>query len=179
MYMVHFTNGMLMQAFQRVLSAIAILTLTVTGTALGQGLGAEGDAFTYQFFEPGEPSMRVYIWGDVGNAGIWRVSRDVNFVELLSAARPGGVGQERARRRQRVSIHVYRVIEGERRMIYEEPLSDMLEEGLRLPDLEGEDVVEVRTREQRGRLEQFRLVTGLIGSSASLVLLFLRLTGNQ
>ena len=82
MYMVHFTNGMLMQAFQRVLCAIAILTLTVTGTALGQGLGAEGDAFTYQFFEPGEPSMRVYIWGDVGNAGIWRVSRDVDFVEL-------------------------------------------------------------------------------------------------
>lgn len=168
-----------MQTLRRAFPVFIAFLIGFTGTALGQGIGTPEDAFTYQFREPGEPSMRVFIWGDVSNAGIWRVNRDVDFIELLSAARPGGVGQERARRRQRVSIRVYRVIEGERRMIYDEPLTEMLEEGIRLPELASEDVIEVRTRERRGRLEQFRLVTGLIGSTASLVLLFLRVTGGR
>ena len=64
-------------------------------------------------------------------------------------------------------------------MVYNEQLDEMLGQGVQLPELSGGDVLEVRTREQRSRLDQFRLITGLIGSSASLVLLFLRLTGNQ
>jgi hypothetical protein len=168
-----------MQTLRHAIFIIAIFSFTLVGTSLGQNIGTEEDAFTYQFRDPGAPSMRVYIWGDVGNAGIWRVNRDVDFIELLSAARPGGIGMERARRRQRVSIRVYRIIDGERRIIYDQRLNEMLEEGLRLPDLSDEDVLEVRTRESRGRLEQFRLVTGIIGSTASLVLLFLRITGGR
>jgi hypothetical protein len=168
-----------MQTLQRALPVAIILSIALAGTTYGQGIADPEDAFTYQFRDPGEPSMRVFIWGDVGNAGIWRVNRDVDFIELLSAARPGGVGQERARQRQRVDIRVYRITEGERRMIYNERLNEMLEEGLQLPELADEDVVEVRTRERRGRLEQIRLITGLIGSTASLALLFLRITDGR
>jgi len=168
-----------MPILRRALFIFIASSIAFAGPSLGQGVGTGGDDFTYQFRDPGEPSMRVYIWGDVGSAGIWRVNRDVNFIELLSAARPGGVGVERARQRQRVSIRVYRIVDNERRMIYDEQLNEILEEGLRLPDLTDEDVLEVRTQERRGRLEQFRLITGVIGSTASLVLLFLRLTGGR
>jgi hypothetical protein len=168
-----------MSFFQRAFLIIIASSIACTHLAFSQGIGTDEDAFTYQFRDPGEPSMRIFIWGDVGNAGIWRVNRDVDFIELLSAARPGGVGMERARRRQRVSIRLYRVVDGDRRMVYDKPLNEILEEGLRLPDLTDEDVLEVRTREQRSRLEQFRLITGLIGSTASLALLFLRITGGR
>jgi hypothetical protein len=123
--------------------------------------------------------MQVYIWGDVRNAGIWRVNREVDFFELLSAAQPGSIGQERAQRRQRIDIRVYRTQQGERRLVYEERLESMLEEDLPLPELTEEDVLEVRTRERRSRIDQFRLVVGVIGSAASLATLILRIADRR
>jgi len=168
-----------MSILRRALFIFIVSSIACTGSSSGQGIGTEDGMFTYQLRDPGQPSMIVYIWGDVGNAGIWRVNRDVDFIELLSAARPVGVGVERARQRQRVSIRVYRIIDGDRSMIYNQQLNEILEEGLSLPDLTDEDVLEVRTRERRGRLEQFRLITGVLGSAASLVLLLLRVTGGR
>lgn len=179
--MISMTNGFLSI---RNLGLAIFLTLTglflaVPQTAQSQGIGDQEAAYTQNFFTPGEPTMQIYIWGDVQNAGIWRVNRDVDFFELLSAAQPGSIGQERVRSRQRITIRVYRTRQGERRLAYEERLETMLEEDTPLPDLQEEDVLEVRTQERRGRLEQFRLIVGVIGSTASLATLIIRLADGR
>lgn len=159
-----------------VLCSIGLLTAIHPSASSGQGLGELGDqeAFTHDFRTPGEPSMRVFIWGDVQQSGIWRVNRNVDFIDLLSAARPGGVGLERYRARRYVTVQVFRTQEGNRSKVYERRLENMLERGEDLPELSERDVIQINTRERRTALDQFQRIVSIIGSLASLATLALR-----
>lgn len=138
------------------------------------GLGGE-DTFINDFRTPGEPSMTVYIWGSVGNPGIWRVNRDVDFIRLLSAAGVPGLGQDDPETRTRVNIRVYRQDGTDRRKIYEERVNEILERGRNIPDVRDGDVIEVETERRRSATSQFQFITSVLGSGASLALLIFRL----
>ena len=144
------------------------------GAALG-GLGGE-DTFINDFRSPGEPSMTVYIWGNVAAAGIWRVDRGVDFIRLLSAARLPGIGQDDEGVRRRVFVHVYRSQSDDRRRVYEERLDRIMERGADIPDLQDGDVLEIEMQQRSRLIPQVERVASFVGSMASLVLLYLRIT---
>ena len=135
------------------------------------------DAFVTEFLTPGAPSMTIYIWGAVGTPGIWRVDRDVDFIELLSAAQVTGIGQDEPATNQRVNLRIYRTLEGDRRKIYDTRLDDVLAAGASYPDLQDGDVLEVETERRRGL--SLQLVSQIIGTASSIVLLTLRLASGR
>lgn len=139
------------------------------------GLGGE-QTFINDFRTPGQPSMTVYIWGNVGSAGIWRVDRGVDFIRLLSAAGLPGVGQDDEEVRRRVFVRVYRSQSEDRRRVYEERLDRIMERGADIPDLQNEDVLEVEMQQRSRLIPRVERITSFIGSLASLILLYLRVT---
>lgn len=133
---------------------------------------AGGDAFTYQFMRPGRATMTIYIWGNVSRPGIWRVEREVDLIELLSAARVPAL-REDPEYRERMWLTVYRGERSERRQVYRERLDNLLEEGATYPDLQQDDILELDV--ERNRRFNFRAFTQYLSTAMTLVLLLFRL----
>ncbi|CAM3256257.1 hypothetical protein [Rhodothermus bifroesti] len=120
--------------------------------AQGQPIGGS-QTLEIEFFRPGRPTMVVYIWGAVGQPGIWRVEREVDLISLLSAARVPGVGSSPQGVSQRYLVRIFRDIGGNRQEIYQERLEHLVGGGSRpYPPLQEGDilVVEVRQRARFG-----------------------------
>lgn len=130
--------------------------------------------FINTFARPGQPTIQVYILGSVGASGIWRIEPQTDLIELLSAARVAGIGQDQPDYRQRVNLRIYRAIEGDRQKIYDEQLNNVLAEGAAYPPLQAGDVIEVET--ERRRTIGLALLSQIVGAASSLTLLVLRLT---
>ena len=141
----------------------------------GQDLSLPEQSYVNEFARPGQPTMTLYLWGSVGTTGIWRVERDVDLIQLLSAAQVPGIGQEQMDVRQRISLRVFRSGSGDRREVYSQRLNDILEEGAAYPDLQNGDVLLVETS-QRRRIFSFQFISTIVGTASSLALLVLRLT---
>lgn len=104
-----------------------------------------------EFFRPGRPTMVVYLWGAVGQPGIWRVEREVDLISLLSAARVAGVGSSPQGVSQRYLVRIFRDVGGERQEIYQERLERLVGGGARpYPTLQEGDILVVEVR-QRAR----------------------------
>ena len=133
------------------------------------------EEMTQTYARPGIPTQTVYLWGDVSTAGVWRVERNIDLVELLSAARLTGIGQGNPGYRQRTVIQIYRRSgTSGHTLVYEATAEELLAPEATYPGLEDQDVVEVETRTRRKI--GFQLVSSIIGTAASLTLLVLRLT---
>lgn len=132
--------------------------------------------FVYRFARPGQATMRVYIWGQIGQPGIWEVARDTDLIELLSAARVPGVGTDQPEVREVTMLTLYRRQEGggPRQQVYAQPLEQVVAAGEPPPRLQEGDVIQLQTQ-QRSRFS-FRDVTQYVGVASSMVLLVLRLT---
>jgi len=159
-------------------AVLAILTTYATPhISYGQDLNSGSEqGLVNRYAPPGSSTIQVYIWGSVGSSGIWRIEPSLDLIELLSAAGVTGIGQAETGFDQSISLRIYRTIEGTRRMIYEENLENVLSQGASYPSLQDGDVLEVRTQQRRKLLEGIRFITGLVGSAASLALLYLRIT---
>mgnify|MGYP006268598761 CR=1 FL=1 len=167
-----------MEFFQKFVPGTALFLVVLFAfprVHYAQTLDVEPD-FINRYAAPGSSTIQVYIWGSVGTTGIWRIEPDLDLVELLSAAQVTGIGQEVPGSYQRVRLRIYRTVEGNRRMIYEEQLDNVLAAGAGYPSLQGGDVLEVETQRRRSFTERVRVATGLIGSAASLILLYLRIS---
>jgi hypothetical protein len=121
--------------------------------------------------------MTVYLWGGVGRAGLWRVERDVDLIQLLTAAGVPSIGTDIPGTRRRTSVNVYRLVDGERRQVYAARIEDLLEEGASYPSLNPEDVVEIHVRERRSI--GLGLISTLVGTASTVTLLALRLFGGR
>lgn len=134
------------------------------------------ERFVYRFARPGQATMRVYVWGQIGQPGIWEVARDTGLIELLSAARVPGVGVDQPQVRERVILTLYRRQSegGPRQQVYSQPLEQIVAQGQDPPRLQEGDVVQLQAQ-QRSRFS-FRDVTQYLGVASSLALLILRLT---
>jgi len=140
------------------------------------GLGGGSTSFEFEFYRPGRPTMIVYIWGAVGQPGIWRVERDVDLIPLLSAAKVPGVGSSPQGISQQYRVRIFRNVNGERREIYEERLERLVGGGARpYPGLQEGDiiVVEVRQRARFGWRTVFE-VTRTVAQMLTLYLLIRR-----
>jgi len=129
------------------------------------------------FSRPGQPSMTVYLWGGVGRAGLWRVERNVDLVQLLSAAQVPSIGTDRSGIRRRTSVNVYRLVNDKRRQIYSVRVDDLLKDGASYPQLQPEDVVEVKVRERRS--VGIALIGTIISTASTVTLLALRLASGS
>ena len=165
---------------KRHLISLLGLALWVFGPTLpqshAQGITSD-QPFVNTFARPGQPTIRVYILGSVGATGIWRIERQTDLVELLSAARVAGIGQDQPDYNQRVNLRIYRTNADDRRKIYDEQLSDILAEGTTYPPFQEGDVLEVET--ERRRTIGLALISQVIGAASSVTLLILRLTGGR
>ena len=141
--------------------------------AQAQALQEGEERHGYRYARPGYATMTVYIWGNVGKAGIWEIESGTDLVELLSAARVPGLGTEQADMQQRIILRIYRMQGTERQEIYDENLESVLEAGTRGPTLQAGDVLSVET--QTERKFSFRTVAQYVGTASSLLILFLRL----
>ena len=133
------------------------------------------EGMTQLYARPGIPTQTVYLWGDLGQAGVWRVERNIDLVELLSAARLAGLGQENPGYRSTTVIQIYRRSGSDgHALVYEATAEELLAPEATYPGLEDQDVIEVETR--RRRKIGFQLISSIVGTAASLTLLVLRLT---
>jgi len=140
------------------------------------GLGGGSSSFEFEFYRPGRPTMIVYIWGAVGQPGIWRVERGVDLIPLLSAARVPGVGTSPQGVRQHYLVRIFRDTGGGRREIYQERLEKLVRGGARpYPPLQEGDilVVEMRQRTRFGWRTAFE-ITRTIAQMLTLYLLIRR-----
>jgi hypothetical protein len=156
--------------FARVIALAALLFALDAMPAMAQ----EERPYENTFARSGRVTMPVYIWGSVGNAGIWNVEPNVDLIELLSAARVTGMGQDQFNVRQRVRVRLYRNNPGGREMVYDTFLHDVLERNASYPQLQEGDVLFVETV-QRQRLS-LQMVSTIVGTASSLWLLYLRLS---
>jgi len=140
------------------------------------GLGGGSSSFEFEFYRPGRPTMIVYIWGAVGQPGIWRVERGVDLIPLLSAAKVPGVGSSPQGVSQQYLVRLFRDVNGERREIYNERLERLVGGGARpYPPLQEGDilVVEMRQRARFGWGTVFE-VTRTVAQMLTLYLLIRR-----
>ncbi len=154
---------------------LALMSLSVGAPAQAQDFPSIlGESqFVYEFAAPGQQTMTVYIWGDVGRPGIWLVEPDVDLIALLSAALVPGIGQEQPEYTQHVELSVYRGPSGQQQQVYHARLEDLVAEGADYPTLRDGDILEVTT--DQSRRFSFRAIAQYVGTISSLVILFLRL----
>ena len=136
------------------LAALLMVGLLASGlspfTAQAQNLPLPEPGYVNEFARPGQPTITLYLWGAVGNAGIWRVERDVDLIQLLSVAGVPGIGTSERQVRQRFVLHIYRQQSGERREIYEEEVENLIGGGAGpVPALQDGDIIAVETESRR------------------------------
>lgn len=130
--------------------------------------------YVNQYARTGRPTIDVFIWGEVGTPGLWRVELDIDLIELLSVARLRNVGVEEPGIRRRVILRIYREEGGQRSEIYNEQLERIVGGGRVYPPLQDGDILEVVVR--RKNTPTFRTVTSLIGATSAVVLLIIRIS---
>lgn len=142
--------------------------------------GGETPSYVNEFYRPGRPTMLIYVLGQVGQPGMWRVEENVDLIDLLAAAGLPALGQEGAAgARARYVLHIYRGPREQREAVYSEPIGRILAEGSSYPPLEPGDILimeqDVSRRVTVGQIfEYVRTVTSLI----SLYLLVRSLTSD-
>ncbi len=127
-----------------------------------------------QYARSGRSTITVFIWGEVGTPGVWRVEPDVDLIELLSVVGVTGVGVDEPDMSQRISLRIYREEGGQRSEIYSQQLDHLLTGGRAYPTLQDRDILEVVTRRRR-RLG-LQTVALIVGTVASITLLALRIS---
>jgi len=132
---------------------------------------SQGTAY-YVFAEPGEATMEILVLGDA-SAGVYVVGENINLSKFLALV--GGAGQERTSPDVEVNktFRLLREEGGQRAVVYEAPLEELLRNPADYPSLRGGDVFTVETEVRR----RFRLreTLSIVSSLASLTLLTLRL----
>jgi hypothetical protein len=133
-----------------------------------------GEQQVHTYARPGQETITLYVWGAVNQPGVWNVAPKTGLVELFSVIQPRGYGVESPATDTDVVVRIHRTRDGETRLIEELEVAELLEmRPAERPQLQGEDVIEVRTIENR--TFGLSLVGTIVGTLSSLSLLVLRL----
>lgn len=131
-----------------VLLLLASWTVPVTAQQIGRVEGRQASPGGYYLNAlPGEPTTRVYVWGDVRLPGVYEVGRGFDLAAVLSLS--GGPSAVSAQDELRIRdaerfIRVYRD-GGDGEPIYEVRVEDFLTDSAAHPDLQDGDTI-VTTR---------------------------------
>jgi hypothetical protein len=126
----------------------------------------------YVFAQPGEATIEVLVLGDAAS-GVYVVGEGINLSKFLALI--GGAGGERNSPDVEVNktIRLLREDGGQRVVVYEAPLEELLRDPAAYPSLRGGDVFTVETEVRRRFVLRDTLT--IVSSLASLTLLTIRL----
>lgn len=132
------------------------------------GLESQGTNY-YTFARPGENTIQILMLGDTGRDGIYEIGEGTDLAEFIALA--GGAGESPLSPRQRrdVTIRLLRMEDdGQRRLVYESSLEDMLKRS-DYPTLQRDDVLRIRVRQRE--LFGWRDALQIVTSASTLILL--------
>jgi hypothetical protein len=156
-----------------------LLALGVVGTgflseAHAQSPSVSRSDYVNTYARPGQATHTVYVWGAVSQPGIWKIEPETGLVELFSVVQPSGYGVQTPGTRSKVRLRIHRSEGGTMEVVNELTLSKLLDlTPSQRPSLQAQDVIEVRTIEQRRF--SFSTVSAVIGTLSSLTLLVIRI----
>lgn len=136
---------------------------------------AQGGGFENVYVEPGRPAMEVYVLGDVGRPGKWRVTRGISLFDVLAVAVPAGAGALGGE--AEVTIELYRVRGNMRELVFEDDLASLISSADATMPLQAGDVLRVQA--VVNRKIPLREILQITTSIASLVLLIVSLASSN
>ena len=116
--------------------------------------------------------MTVYVLSGAGRGGVWRVERDIGFVELLAVLNVANPLREQQDRRTKIILSLYRGEGNQRELIYTASLKETIEGLEPPPDVIDGDVLVVEPI-TRNRLT-VRTVSSIISAVSGVALLVIR-----
>lgn len=134
----------------------------------------------YRYARPGESTVRVNVWGDVRQSGLYEIPVGTDLLDLLSMAGGPDLPEERRRERRSVVLQLSRSTEGRYELFFEAPLDDVAAQQRLLPEIKNGDILTVRTIvKDRFGWRDVLAVTSAAGTIAVVVLNALRLRYRQ
>lgn len=116
----------------------------------------------HRFVRPGEPTVELMILGNAAASGVYVVGAETGYAELfaLSGAMAGG---ESGRERTRVHVRLYRDEAGQRRLITDSTVEDLIAAPRNYSTFEDGDIVyiEARSRTRFSWLELLRSASSI------------------
>lgn len=160
----------------RLVALVAVSACVWTADAAAQTFGRVEDRQStsqayFVHFRTGEATVVVSVWGTVQRPGTYEVGAGTDMGEVLSLAggpllaplRQGAeIDVERV-----VRVRLYRQTEGDRALLYDAPLDEMVAAPDAYPVLVDGDVVEVQTHETETRHWTWRDTATIAGLAAS------------
>lgn len=167
----------------RLASLVVLLTVFSfsADVAKAQFTGLETGGVSYfTFARPGENTIQVLVIGDTRD-GIYEIGEGTNLAEFVALSGGAGEGPLQAgspldaREIRRVTIRLFRKDEdGQRRIVYEAPIEDLVEIRTAYPELRHEDVLRVEI--ERRRPFGWRDALTIVGAASSIIILIDRIT---
>jgi len=155
---------------------VTFLLLTIAGGVHAQvpgGLPGQDSPFV-RLARPGESTKKVVVVTDVGGGGVYLVGETISLDPLLVMTGAVATAPDVPDQRQEVTISLYRRAGGQRTLIYEAPLEQVLDNPEEHPTLQDDDVVKVDVTVHRKRFSWQQTFT-IINTLGTLTILVLRI----
>ena len=153
--------------------AFALAPAAIAQPTFGTVEDRQTNAQGYYFHVlPGEATKEISVWGTVRLPGTYVVGAGADLSQVLSLAGGPMLGPLPDRTQRTVTVRVYRTDGSARSLAYEAPLERMVREPAAHPVLFTGDVVEVETRETRGR--DYRDTLAVVSSLGTLAVVILQ-----
>src|SRR5690606_26528978 len=123
---------------------------------------------------PGETTKKVVVVTDVGGGGVYLVGETNSLDELLVMTGAVTTTPDVPDQRQEVTISLFRRAGGQRTLIYEAPLEQVLDNPEGHPTLQDDDVLKVDVTVHRKRFSWQQTFT-IVNTLGTLTILVLRL----
>lgn len=147
---------------------ILLFCTAIAGTSYGQDGAVEGMETLYA--RPGHPTMVIYVMGDVGTSGRWRVEHEVKLLDLLAVAQPAVIMTEESPSVEDVRVQVYRGSDQGRTLTFDESIESLLTSSSAGLPLQEDDIVVVDLIDKSQSSRTIQTVLQIVTSVASLVL---------
>jgi len=149
---------------------LTLCFLLIAGPAWSQdptgSFQTSGTAY-YTFARPGQNTIEVLVLGG-SRSGMYEVGEDIDLGKLMALAGGGGGGG-----RTKVTVHLFRIENGERTKILEEEMDEFTSRST-FPGLQEGDVVRIETeqRSQFGLRDALQLLTTVTALTVTFERLF-------
>jgi len=155
------------------LAPVTLAQATDDGARFGAVEDRQTNAPGYYFHVlPGEATKEIAVWGTVRQPGTYVVGAAASLGDVLSLAGGPLITPLQDRTERTVTVRVFRFDGASRGLAYEAPLEQMVREPAAHPALRSGDIVEVETRETRGR--DYRDTLAIVGSLGTLAVVILQ-----
>ncbi len=161
-----------LKANANLLRAIAALVLGIVLLPTNSLLAQSETHSINEYWRPGYPTITINVMGNVDQSGLWKIERDLDFIELASVLNIARF--ESGREKVITTVRIYRGPSSSRALVYEAELVDILESVAPYPRLNDADLLVVEQK-TKGNGVTLRTVTSTIAAIGSVILITLRI----